>query len=44
VTAIDFHPADDKHFLSGSIDGKVRGGFWVIVVVVWVAVCVCVRV
>ncbi|DBA73534.1 TPA: WD repeat-containing protein 44, variant 2 [Trebouxia sp. C0004] len=24
VTALDFHPADDKLFLSGSIDGKVR--------------------
>ncbi|KAL4852781.1 WD repeat-containing protein 44 [Chlorella vulgaris] len=24
VTAIDFHPLDDKMFLSGSIDGKVR--------------------
>eukprot|EP00891_Asterochloris_glomerata_P003295 jgi/Astpho2/3295/e_gw1.00054.81.1_t len=24
VTALDFHPNDDKHFLSGSIDGKVR--------------------
>ncbi|KAL0043328.1 hypothetical protein WJX79_001633 [Trebouxia sp. C0005] len=24
VTALDFHPADDKFFLSGSIDGKVR--------------------
>jgi hypothetical protein len=24
VTAIDFHPSDDKHFVSGSIDGKVR--------------------
>lgn len=24
VTAIDFHPMDDKMFLSGSIDGKVR--------------------
>ena len=23
VTALDFHPNDDKHFLSGSIDGKV---------------------
>ena len=23
VTALDFHPADDKYFLSGSIDGKV---------------------
>ena len=23
VTALDFHPADDKFFLSGSIDGKV---------------------
>jgi len=22
VTALDFHPADDKFFLSGSIDGK----------------------
>lgn len=24
VTAIDFHPSDDKLFISGSIDGKVR--------------------
>ena len=24
VTAIDFHPSDDKLFVSGSIDGKVR--------------------
>jgi WD repeat-containing protein 44 len=24
VTAIDFHPTDDKLFISGSIDGKVR--------------------
>jgi WD repeat-containing protein 44 len=24
VTAIDFHPLEDKVFLSGSIDGKVR--------------------
>ncbi|KAK9850113.1 hypothetical protein WJX84_008956 [Apatococcus fuscideae] len=24
VTALDFHPVDDKYFLSGSIDGKVR--------------------
>eukprot|EP00887_Chlorella_sp_A99_P008211 scaffold12.g8211.t1 len=24
VTAIDFHPSDDKLFLSGSIDGKAR--------------------
>lgn len=24
VTALDFHPADDKFFLSGSIDGKVQ--------------------
>ena len=24
VTALDFHPADDKFFLSGSIDGKVN--------------------
>lgn len=24
VTALDFHPIDDKFFLSGSIDGKVR--------------------
>ena len=24
VTAIDFHPTDDKLFVSGSIDGKVR--------------------
>ena len=23
VTALDFHPVDDKHFVSGSIDGKV---------------------
>ena len=23
VTALDFHPVDDKYFLSGSIDGKV---------------------
>ena len=23
MTALDFHPNDDKHFLSGSIDGKV---------------------
>ena len=22
MTALDFHPADDKFFLSGSIDGK----------------------
>ena len=25
VTALDFHPADDKFFLSGSIDGKASG-------------------
>ncbi|KAK9791592.1 hypothetical protein WJX73_008422 [Symbiochloris irregularis] len=24
VTALDFHPVDDKFFISGSIDGKVR--------------------
>ena len=23
VTALDFHPVDDKFFISGSIDGKV---------------------
>jgi len=23
VTALDFHPVDDKFFVSGSIDGKV---------------------
>ena len=23
VTALDFHPIDDKYFVSGSIDGKV---------------------
>ena len=26
VTAIDFHPINDKYFLSGSLDGKLR--FW----------------
>ena len=26
VTAIDFHPLNDKYFLSGSLDGKLR--FW----------------
>ena len=24
MTALDFHPVDDKYFLSGSIDGKVN--------------------
>lgn len=24
VTALDFHPVDDRYFISGSIDGKVR--------------------
>ncbi|EIE19158.1 WD40 repeat-like protein [Coccomyxa subellipsoidea C-169] len=24
VTSLDFHPVDDKYFISGSIDGKVR--------------------
>lgn len=24
MTAIDFHPSDDKLFISGSIDGKIR--------------------
>ena len=24
VTSLDFHPIDDKYFISGSIDGKVR--------------------
>lgn len=23
MTALDFHPVDDKFFISGSIDGKV---------------------
>ena len=23
VTSLDFHPVDDKYFISGSIDGKV---------------------
>ena len=23
VTSLDFHPVDDKYFVSGSIDGKV---------------------
>lgn len=27
VTAIDFHPDDDRTFVSGSIDGKVKKGF-----------------
>lgn len=24
MTCIDFNPVDDKYFISGSIDGKVR--------------------
>lgn len=26
MTAIDFHPSDDRRFISGSIDGKVGQG------------------
>lgn len=28
MTAIDFHPSDDRRFISGSIDGKVGRRNW----------------